>query len=341
MTAFLAAGIASAQSGGTAWTSGDPLAQRPAMPGMDLRVGLDGSFGGVVHDLRNQPVPDARVELRSRNGSQPIASTYTNNEGRFLIDRLAVGNYDVVVTHGVTQASQEITVDGSSAPVTIRLAEELGDARAGSSSTVSVAEMKVPKKARQHLEKATALAQKQQLDEAAKETEQALALDPHYAQALALRGVLKLDKGDMRGGLDDFQSAINSDSGCVMAYTAAGSAYNALGEYDNAARSIDHALELDPRSWQAHFEMGKAELGRQRLDAALREVNRALELVSRPYPPMHLVRAHIYLDQHNYAEAKADLEDYLQKAPQDSAAARARKMLDQVNAFVAENNPKP
>src|SRR5205085_8510626 len=168
--------------------------------------------------------------------------------GQFEIDNLPVGSYEVVISHGLAQERQQVAIEGATAPVTFRLAEqEAGDAKAGNSTSVSVAEMKVPKKARQHYEKAAAALKKQKLDEAAKETEEAIAVYPRYAQALTLRGILKMDKGQTQDALNDFQAAVTSDPGYSMAYVAIGSAYNSLGEYDNAARSLDRAEELDPR----------------------------------------------------------------------------------------------
>lgn len=310
-----------------------------ALPGGNLHnhsVASSGALVGSVRDGHNQPVKDARVEVRNARDQQNISAAYTNNDGQFEIDNLPIGNYEVIVTHGLSQDREQVMVDGASAPATFHLADqESADAKAGNSTSVSVEEMKIPKKARQHFEKATEALKKQKLDDAAKETDAALAIAPRYAQALTLRGILKMDHGQTQDALNDFQSAVSSDPNYSMAYVATGAAYNSLGQYDNAARALDRAQELDPRSWQAHFEMSKAELGRQQYDAALREVNRASEIAPGAFAPMHLVRAHIYLSQKNYPEAMAELEAYLQKAPQDASAAEARKTLDKVRAFAA------
>jgi tetratricopeptide (TPR) repeat protein len=325
---ILAAGLAFGQNG-------DITGFAPAAPSRNHSAAATGVLTGSVHDDHNQPLKDARVELRAMHG-QNLTAAYTNGEGQFEIDNIPVGSYEVVITHELAQSREQVVIDGTSAPVTFRLAKQAaGDTHAGNSSSVSVAEMKVPKKARQHFEKAAEELKKQKLDDAAKEVEEAIAVYPRYAQALTLRGILKMDKGNIEAALNDFQSAVASDAAYPMAYVAIGAAYNSLGQYDNAARSLDRAQELDPRSWQAHFELGKAELGRQHYEAALREVNRASEIVPSPFPPMHLVRAHIYLSQKNYPEAMSELEAYLQKAPQDPGAFEARKTLDKVKAFAA------
>lgn len=327
---ILTAGVAFGQSGqitGLSAANNNPRIHSAATSGMLV---------GSVRDGHDQPVPDARVELRSAREQQNITAAYTNNDGQFEIDNLPAGTYDVIITHGLAQDHEQVVIDGSSAPVTFRLAEQqAGDTKAGNNATVSVEEMKIPKKAREHFEKANQALKKQKLDDAVKEAEAALAIAPRYAQALTLRGILKLDHGQIQDALNDFQAAVSSDPGYGMAYVASGAAFNSLGQYDNAARALDRAQELDPRSWQAHFEMSKAELGRQHYDAALREVNRAVEIAPEAFAPMHLVRAHIYLSQKNYPEAMAELEEYLQKAPQDPNTAEARKTLDQVKAFTA------
>src|SRR5205823_10867791 len=116
-----------------------------------------GVLTGSVHDTHNQPVQDARVEVRGLRDGQTVSAAYTTAEGQFEIDNLPVGTYEVVISHGLAQERQQVAIEGATAPVTFRLAEqEAGDAKAGNTTSVSVAEMKVPKKARQHYEKAAA-----------------------------------------------------------------------------------------------------------------------------------------------------------------------------------------
>jgi tetratricopeptide (TPR) repeat protein len=309
----------------------------PLSPSVDIhaRTGADGALAGSVRDANNQWVRDARIELRPLRASEIVASAFTGADGQFLIDHLAFGKYELLVTWGVMQERQEVAVDSASTEILIRLHERVGNQQAGSRSTVSVAEMMAPKKARQYLEKAVKAMREQKLSTAFEETEAALAVYPKYAQALAMRGILKMSRDQMGEALNDLQDAITIDPGYAMAYAAIGSSYNALGRYDDAARSLERAEELEPRSWQAHFEMGKAELGRQNYPAALREVNRALELALPSFPPLHLVRARIYLKQQNYEEAIPDLEEYLRTAPHDATADDTRKTLDQVRLLVA------
>lgn len=307
-----------------------------AHPGHN-QINATGNLMGFVRSTDNKPVKDARVEISDQRTGHVASAAYTNENGEFEIDNLPLGAYEVSVTHGLAQDRQQVTLDAAGATVAFHLAERTtADTQVGNNSSVSVAEMKVPKKARQHLEKAQEALKKQKVDEAVKEIDAAVEAYPEYAKALTLRGIIRMDQGHTQDAMNDFQGAITADPNYALAYTAIGSAYNSLGQFDNAARSLDRAQEIDPRGWQAHFEMSKAEIGREHYDVALREINRALELSPQEFPPMHLVRAHIYLSQKNYPEAMADLEQYLAKAPQDANAEAARKTLDQVRAFTAQ-----
>ncbi|MBV8206822.1 MAG: tetratricopeptide repeat protein [Acidobacteria bacterium] len=265
-----------------------------------------------------------------------IVSSFAAGQLRNL-GQLGVGTYEL--PEGV-QHRQEAAVKSAGTTASIRQPERAGDQQGTTRSTISIAEMKAPKKARQHVEKAAEAMREQRLGEARAETEAALAIYPAYAQALTLRGILKMDSRQMQEALQDLQAAIASDPDFAMSYAAMGAAYNALGRYEDAARSLQRAEGLEPRSWQAHFEMGKTELGRQNYAAALREVNRALELALPPFPPIRLVRARIYLKQQNYEGAIPDLEEYLRAAPQDAAANDARKTLEQVRIMIgADRTP--
>ena len=64
-------------------------------------------------------------------------------------------------------------------------------------------------------------------------------LDPDYADALTLRGILELDKKQPEAAIADLDKAIKADANCALAYMVMGSALNMESKYDEAI----HALE--------------------------------------------------------------------------------------------------
>jgi tetratricopeptide (TPR) repeat protein len=309
-------------------------AQRPALRQMENQSISQSmqTLTGSVSSFDNQPVANARVELEQ--DGRPVADTYTNRAGDFEFDNLSSGSYHLRVTAGVNEISHDVEVFGPTAMGTMRLPKP-ADADIGTNTTVSVAQLKIPGKARDAFNKARKDAEKQKLDDARKHVDEALQIFPKFSDALALRGILKLDANDVAGATQDLESAVQDDQNDAMAYMALGSAYNLQGRYQDALRVLDHGVGLSPNSWQAYFEMGKSYLGQSDYQAALRQLNKAEDLAPKEYAPVHLVKAHALLGLRNYDEAVSELEAYLQRDPKGPQSDQAREVLDKARAFAA------
>jgi tetratricopeptide (TPR) repeat protein len=292
------------------------------------------AISGTVRTVSDSPVGNARVEVHDSRTGQYVNGSYTNDNGTFEITNIPNGSYEVTITQGLHESREQVTLQGLPVALSVRLAID-NTPRGGNSNTISVAELKIPDKARNHLRKAQEAMQKQRTDEAWKEVSRSLEIAPRFAEALTARAVLRMDKGDMHTALDDLQAAITADENFPVAYVVMGAVYNFLDKFTDAERVIERAITLNPASWQAYFELGKAQLGKQEYEASVRNLNKAGDMAPKEYGPIHLVRAHAYLGLKNYPEAMSELEAYLERNPQSPNAAEARKTLDQVRAFAA------
>ena len=295
-----------------------------------------GSVTGTVRTTDDHAIADARVELRSSSTGQVIASTYTSFSGSFELHNITSGSYELLITSGLSQNSEMVQVHDDTVSTNVRLSAPSGNANAGDRSTVSVADMKVPDKARDAFKKAQKAVQKQDAAEARKQLQRALEIYPNYAGALTLRGLLTLDDNKPAEALTDLEAAVEADNNYALGYIVLGAAYNLLSRFDDAMRVLDRGTSLSPASWQGYFEMAKASLAKHDLAGALKHVNRAADLAPKEYAPVHLIRANIYLAQKNYAEAMSELEGYLEKNPNSPQSEQARKALEQVRAFVGK-----
>lgn len=295
------------------------------------------TISGVVIGSDGMPLPDVRIEVRNEQSARAIASGYTNNSGAFEFDRLPVAPYDIQATRGLAEAHEHLALGDMGVNLKLRLTTANPKAsQADGNATVSVAEYRVPQKARDAFHKAEAALAKNRRDEVAKQLAKALEADPDYAPALTLRGVTSLDAGNPQAGIDDFDKAVHSDPNYALAYTAMAAALNQLNKFDDAVRSADRAISLSPRSWQTYFEMAKAYVGKADYEHALQQITKTQQLVTRDYPPIHLVRAHVMLALKNYAEAMSELQAFLTLAPKDDPnSGAARQALEKVKAFTA------
>lgn len=296
---------------------------------------VTGSINGTLVSIDGRGIADARIQVKDLNTGALVVSTFSKHNGSFEFYNLAPGNYELVATSGLSETHDKVQVMQGMAFVTLQIAAPVSDPSAG--ATVSVASMKVPGKARKEFEKAQKAFYDNKLEEAKERVEKAISAYPYYAEALTLRGILKVDDNKYEEGEADLQNAIKFDPNYGMAYIAMGAALNQVAKFEDALRSLQRGVAISPDSWQGHFEMAKAFLGKGDFAAALKNVVRA-EKLEQNYPPLRLVKAHALLGLQQYDAAILELEGYLSKEPNGSFSDNARKTLDQAKAFVARGN---
>ena len=300
-------------------------------PGVEHNPVVDfGTLSGSLITIDGRPVREAQIEVHNVSNGTVIASGYTKTNGAFEFDNMPLGQYEVVATHGVDQAHERVRVEHGPTQVTLRI--NAAQAEPGSGNTVSVAALQVPDKAKNEFRKAEEAFQKNKMEDAEKLVEKALTIVPNYAQALTMRGLLKLNKGDVPGGADALQAAIHADPNYPLAYFAMGAAMNLSGQYPEAQKALEQGLRIEPTSWQGYFELSKAVLGQHDFRNALKYIVKS-ETLGGVYPPIHLVKAHALLGLKDYDEAATELEQYLAKDSSGPKAEEARKALSQAKAF--------
>jgi tetratricopeptide (TPR) repeat protein len=291
------------------------------------------TINGSVQDTNNRPMKDVHVELKDANGSV-ISSADTNSSGSFEFSLAPAGTYLVVATAGLQQASEHVDTSAFPGSVNFRLqANKPEDGVAGQS--ISVAQYRIPAKARDEYRKAHETLEKGKTDETNKHLAKALELCPNYADALTLRGVLALNRKDPQAAMADLDKAIKADGNYALAYIVMGSALNMESKFDEAIHTLQRGESLAPNFWQVYFEMGKAYIGKADYPAALKQLERAENITPTEYPVINLLKAQALLGMKQYPEGMSLLQAFLQKNPQDVNCAHARKLLEQAQALMA------
>ncbi len=307
-------------------------AQR-AFNGNNLHNGSLLNISGTITTLDGTPVRDARLEVRDLQSGTMVGSGYSLPNGSFTFSNLPKGSYEIRGTVGLEEARERVDIDSVDQQVTLQLSQ--AKPAPGGGATVSVAEMRVPDKARKEYEKGEQAFAKHKVDEAQSHCEKALAAAPTYSRALTLKALIDLTNNKLEDAAQDGERALKSDYGYGLAYVVLASVYNATQRYDDALRMLDRGMPLVPTSWQAHFEMAKSLLGKGEYQRSLASADRALQMTRQEYPPIHLVRAHALLGLKSYTEATIELEKYLGADPNGADTAAVRKTLDEVKAFTA------
>jgi len=278
---------------------------------------------------------DVRVELRDIHTGQVVNLVYTGLGGDFEFTGIPQGSYRVVALFGTQQAEEIVDVSSWNSLVNLRLPSRgKADDDASRRNTITVAQYQVPEKAREELRKAREASTKGRMDEAQSHVAKALEIHPEYADALTFRAILRLTTKDTEGAVLDLQKAIQCDGSYAMAYMVLGSAFNIESKFDEAIRTLERGESLAPNAWQAYFELGKAYAGKADFKASLAQLNRAQTLAP-DYHLIRLVRAHVLMQLHQFTDAVADLQVYLEKKPNGQDSDLAQKMLQQAQAAMA------
>lgn len=294
---------------------------------------LGTSITGTVVMVDGHPVKDARIEVRKLSTGEVVAAGYTLPGGTFSFNNIPAGHYELRAVVGLQEALQRIDIDGVMRDVTLRLSSPVADS--SNSGTISTTELRIPDKAKHEYEKAEDAFTKHKMEEARKHCAKALEVAPTYSRALSLTALFDMMDNHLDAAAQHAEASVKSDSGYGMGYIILGAVYNSVQRYADAIRVLDRAMSLVPTSWQAHFEMARAQLGKGDYKQALSNADRAIETAPDRYAPAHLVRAHALLGLKAYSEAVTELEKAIGDDPDGANSAQARETLSQVKAFMA------
>jgi len=295
-----------------------------------------GSLTGTVATVEGRPQADARVELRDMRG-RVLNSAYTNMAGTFSFNMLPFGTYEVIADQGTASARQEVDVRDSFSSVNLRLNASDPNTVLSRNALVSLAELRVPQRARDAFAKAGRAIEKHRLDEVSRYLQKALDIYPSYAPALTLRGALSLDKDDCTAAVSDFDKAIHADSSYAMAYGGMAAALNRQNKSDDALRAAQRASSLSPNSWQPYYEMAKAYMAKTDYQHALQQLAHAQSQISRDYAPLHLLRASALVGLKNYNDGAVELKTFLRIAPTDPNAPAAKGLLAEIETRISSS----
>lgn len=294
---------------------------------------VDSSLAGTVVDGAGHPISGARVEILDLYTGRTVSTAYTFPNGGFEFSRIPRDRYEIVASAGVNEARSRVDL-AMDRNITFRLSG--GNSDQGSRShTVSVAEMKVPGKARKIFQKALDAFRKARIDDAFGLVQKALGVYPDYAQALTLRGVLNMRKGDTSQAQPDLEKAVELDHADDMGLAALGALYNTQKRFDEAIQVLERGIILNPTSWQSQMELARAQVGKKDADAALRTLAKAEKYIPPQIYFPHLVRAEAFIIKENYQAAVAELDAYLKYEPTGTNAEAAKRTLAQLQSLIA------
>lgn len=178
---------------------------------------------------------------------------------------------------------------------------------------------------------------------AAAEFQRAIAIDPASAQAHYDLGVAMVagSKGapDWVGAVKEFKTAVSLKPDYLPAIRMLGSGLIETGQPIDAIPVLTSALKMDPKSAEAHFELGKALEGIGENNKAYAEYLNAVAL-KRDYPEAQVALGNLCLEKEQFAAAEGRFKAALLSNPDLEQAhyglARALRAQNEVAASDSE-----
>ena len=97
-----------------------------------------------------------------------------------------------------------------------------------------------------------------QYDEAKREFESELSVDPKQALALAYLGDIAMKENNFDEALALLRKAVGMKNDIGIAYLDLGAVLSEKGQYEAAAAALRRAVELDPTQPDAHYRLARA-----------------------------------------------------------------------------------
>jgi tetratricopeptide (TPR) repeat protein len=115
-------------------------------------------------------------------------------------------------------------------------------------------------------------------DRAIQDYDQALELNPQFAQAVFSRGNALGEKGQFDRAIQDYGQAIKLNPNYAIAFNNLGYVWDEMHDFDRAIEDYDRAIDLNPQYAQAFNNRGMAYANKVDWDRAIRDYDRAIEL---------------------------------------------------------------
>ena len=179
-----------------------------------------------------------------------------------------------------------------------------------------------PKNAREYQQRARAHTHKGAHDKAVADCDEALRLDPQFADAYFTRGTACLQKRHYEKAIEDYDHGIQLNPKDARAYLNRGTAYLQMGNYDKAIADADQAIQLNRKDAAAYINRGTACLRRHDYDRAIADYGQAIQLNPKD-ARAYVNRGTAYLRKLDYEKAIVDYEYAIQLNPRHAAACKS------------------
>ncbi len=269
------------------------------------------------------PNASCSVEISSLSSYSVSQRTLCDASGSFQFTQVPRGVYNLVVKSGTSEFTEELSLDGPREEVEVNIPR----AQTGGGDMVSVAEMRIPEKAKKELHKAEEALAKREVDKADEHSQKALAMAPQFARAMTFRAVVMMARNDFGSALKYTEDSARIDPMLGLTQVVRASALNDVGRAKEAQAAAEQGLRLDG-SWQAHYELARALLSQGHFRQALAEIAKVTAVSPPQMGELMLMRASALFNLKDMTGARDALAAFMKARPGDP---RGTQMMARMN----------
>ncbi|MEJ2006811.1 MAG: carboxypeptidase regulatory-like domain-containing protein [Acidobacteriota bacterium] len=293
------------------------------------------SISGQVTTRDGAIIPFGVTVRLETNEGQLVAQQPADSSGHYEFDNIYKIDYHLVVSAtGFQTAEREANLrhSGDNVTANFRLTPK-NKTQENKGAVTSVAELKIPERARKEYRKGQRAFRAHHFSEAQRHFEQATQDYPCYARAQTdMATTLIVRKAHLSEAENRLRKAIRCDSSFLNAYEELAQLLNAEKQYTESAKILKQGLAHSPDSWQFHYEMGIAHFGMKDYGEAEKEFREVSSLNKTPPPILHVKLADVYLKESKYDDAYREMKAYLRAKPKGPFAPRIRTVMKQMEA---------
>ncbi|HZT68288.1 MAG TPA: tetratricopeptide repeat protein [Terriglobia bacterium] len=306
---------------------------------------FSGSISGQVTTRDGRSIPIGVTVTVTTSEGQMVTTQPVDSAGHYELDNLRKLDYQLTFAakgYRTEERDANLRFSGNSLIINVQLTPE-GKTETDKGAVVSVAELKVPEQARKEYEKGNRAFKSHNYAKAQRYFEQATNDYPCYARAQTdLATLLIVEKKQAAEAETRLRKAIECDASFLDAYVVLAQLLNARAQYKKSVEVLQQGLAHSPDTWQFHYQMGLARYGMKDYTEAENEFRKVAKLNGNPPPVVYIKLADLYVLQSRFNEAYAEMEAYLQAAPNGNFAPRARAIMKQMKAAgVLSSDKKP
>ena len=305
------------------------------------------NFGGRDTVIGTVYLPDHRPAGRGvlvkMNKFANDVSTWTDSDGKFIVNNIGNGTYTITVepTDEYESASQrlEVAQPRNSAPqsyyvnIQLRWKPNMQPKPAVIDADLAAA----PKKAQQLFLEARAAGAAGDNKGAVEKLLLAIAEYPEFAIAHTELGVHYLKLTQLEKADQHLRASLKLKPDAYEPLANRGVVLVRLKKFDEAETALRGAIKIKDESPIPHFYLGRALVGLKRTDDAIGEFRFALLMGGFSMNEAHRSLANIYLQRGDNEKAVSELEAYLAGNPSPADEKQLRDTLQQAKALAKEN----